>query len=74
MTVATLPEGKALPIERARLQVGGHDLTGKAAPDAKHVSFRVKLPVGRTLLHGWFQDSGGQDLAGAYYARARRLG
>lgn len=73
MTVATLPEGKALPITQARLQVGGHDLTGKATPDAKHISFRVKLAAGRTLLHGWFQDAAGQDLSGAYYARVRRL-
>ena len=73
MTVATLPEGKALAIAQARLQVGGHDLTGKAAADAKHVRFRVKLVAGKTLLHGWFQDADGQDLSGAYYARVRRL-
>ena len=73
MTVATLPEGRALPIAQARLQVGGHDLTGKAAPAATQISFRVKLATGRTLLHGWFQDAAGQDLSGAYYARVRRL-
>ena len=74
MTVATLPAGKAFPIGRARLAIAGYDLTAKTEPGAQSAVFRVKLGGGtKTRLHAWFQDSAGNDLCGAYYAKVRRV-
>jgi arylsulfatase len=73
LRAGSLPQGKAMPIAQARLQMAGQDLTAKSAPGAKSVSFRLKLNQGKTMLHAWFQDAGGNDLCGAYYARVRKL-
>jgi arylsulfatase len=68
-------KGKALPIARARLLVAGKDLTKKAAgPEPREVAFRVRLPRGKTRLHGWFQDGEGKDLCGAFYATVKWIG
>lgn len=74
VTVATLAEGKALPIAAARLHIGKQDLTAKSpGSHAQAITFRVKLAAGKTKLHAWFQDAAGQDVCGAYYARVHRL-
>ena len=74
MTAGTLPEGKALPIARARLTIAGQEQTKDAAPAAQGVPFRVRLKgATRTQLHGWFQDAAGKDLCGAFYAHVRRV-
>ena len=74
LTVATLPAGKALPIAGAKLTIAGQELSAKTAAADKAAIFKVKLKGGTdTLLHGWFQDAGGNDLCGAFYADVRRL-
>ena len=75
LTVAKLPAGKALPIAQAQLRFAGQSQSVKAAPGSQSVVFRVALKSGtKTKLHGWFQDSAGADLCGAYYAYVRHLG
>ena len=75
LTVAKLPAGKALPIAQAQLRIAGQSKSVKAAPGSQSAVFRVALKSGtKTRLHGWFQDSAGADLCGAYYAYVRRLG
>lgn len=74
MTVGSLPAGVALPIAAAQLRIAGKQLSQKTRPEDKAAVFRVRLQGGvKTQLHGWFQDAGGKDLCGAYYARVRRL-
>lgn len=73
VTVAELEAGKALPIAQAQLHVAGQQMSAKAVEGAKSIPFTVRLPKGKTKLHGWFQDASGTDLSGAYYARVHRL-
>jgi hypothetical protein len=74
MTAGKLPVGAALPIAGARLVVAGQELSVKTAPGDQAAVFRTRLRGGtKTQLHGWFQDAGGRDLCGAYYASVRRL-
>ena len=74
MTAGSLPEGKGLPIARARLAIAGQEQTKDAAAAAQGVPFRLRLKGGtRTQLHGWFQDAAGKDLCGAFYAHVRRV-
>ena len=62
--------GKALPISSASLSVnGGAAMAAKAAPDMASVRFVVELDEGRSTLQGWFRDSSGKDISGAYYGR-----
>jgi hypothetical protein len=62
-------KGKALPIAQARLQIAGQDRTAKSSgATAREIVFRVRLPKGKTRLHGWFGDRDGKDLCGAFYA------
>jgi len=65
------PESKAFPIAAAKVSVAGAEYSAKTSPEAKEVVLRLKLPAGRTRLQAWFQDSGGQDLCGAFYAYVR---
>lgn len=70
----SLPEGAALAIAAARLTIAGQDRTEKARPGASEVVFRVPLRRGpKTKLHAWFQDAGGKDLCGAFYANVKLL-
>jgi len=65
----TLPEGKALPIAAAKLAVQGQEVSKKTSAADTRAIFRVKLKGGRkTTLQGWFQDAGGADLCGSFYA------
>lgn len=71
---ATLLEGQALPIARARMQIGTRPLQVRPVKaEDQAVTFKVKLPAGRTRLHTWFDDADRQALVGAYYVYARRL-
>jgi hypothetical protein len=70
---AYFPEGKALPIARARLTIGALDESKPVVGEAKAVPFRVKLPAGKTPIQTWFYDSAGQELCGAYYTYVRRV-
>ena len=65
-------KSKALPIAAARLMIADQDLTAKTEAQAKEAHFRLKLPRGKTQLHGWFQDVEGNDLCGSYYALVNR--
>ena len=68
-TKGTLPEGKALPIARARLVVQGQEASKPTAAGVTHAVFPIKLKGGqKTTLQGWFQDANGVDLCGAFYA------
>lgn len=66
------PPGTAVPIRAATLKVAGQEHHLDIAPGAQDVTFKVKLPEGHTQLHAWFQDAGGKDLCGAYFARVNR--
>jgi arylsulfatase len=65
--------GKALPIAKARLRVGGHDLTKAVGPEDKEAVFEVTLPDGRSTVETWFYDKDGKELCGAYYVYVKRL-
>ena len=59
-------EGKALPIEKARLQIQHFDSTMPVMDKMKAASFIVDLEKGKTKLKTWF--TGDQELSlGAYY-------
>ncbi len=73
VTDGTLPGGDAWPVAATRLLVGDADLTQPVPPGAGGVIFAVWLPDGRTTMQTWFLDAGGTEIAGAYYAEARRL-
>jgi hypothetical protein len=74
MTVGTLPAGKTMPIAGAKLSVGGQTVSATTKPEDTKVVFRVKLEkMDRTELHGWFQESSGKDICGAFYASVRRV-
>ena len=64
---------KALPIAGAALVVGNHEFQKETSPDALGVVFEVPLPAGRTTLQGWFRDSQGNDLCGAYYVSVEQM-
>ncbi|MCX7047039.1 MAG: sulfatase-like hydrolase/transferase, partial [Candidatus Sumerlaeota bacterium] len=70
-----LPEGKALPIAKARLKIG--DMMDESKPvgsQDKAVSFSVALKAGvRTQMQTWFYDASGAELCGAYFTYVRRI-
>jgi arylsulfatase A-like enzyme len=66
------PEGKALPIARARLRVGDFDATMPVSPTDKEAVFEARLKAGRTELQGWFHDAQGRELCGAFYVEVLR--
>lgn len=68
------PPGEALPIASARLRVGKTELAKPAAEGSAAVTFRLRLDAGTTDLKTWFLDARGEELCGAYYVEARRLG
>ncbi len=68
-----LPEGKALPIRKARLVVAELDETKPVGTEDKEIVFTVKLKAGAKMqMQSWFYDSGGEALCGAYFAYVRR--
>ncbi|MFO7957839.1 MAG: arylsulfatase [Candidatus Brocadiia bacterium] len=69
----TLDAGVALPIASGVLAHDGEPTEKDAQPGAESVTYRLRLPAGRTKLHGWFRDEAGEDVCGAYYAYFRRL-
>jgi arylsulfatase len=69
----TLPEGKALPIAKARLRIGDSDEMRPVGVKDKEVVFTVPLRAGARLqMQTWFYDAQGQELCGAYFAYVRR--
>jgi hypothetical protein len=69
-----LPEGKALPIAKARLMIPGvFDQTKPVGADDKEITFVVPLKVGpKTTLQTWFLDDQDQQLCGAYFVYVER--
>ncbi len=65
-------QGKALPIARARLKIGGFDESRSVASGDKSLTFTISLKAGKTQLQTWFYDKDGGELCGAYYARVYR--
>jgi len=65
---------KPLPIAGAVLAVAQQELQKQTSPAVPGVVFEVELPAGRTTLQGWFRDSQGNDLCGAYYVSVERIG
>jgi arylsulfatase len=66
------PAGKALPIAKARLKIGGVDESRSVAKEDKAVTFTAPLKAGPAQLRTWFLDSDGKELCGAYYVYVRR--
>jgi hypothetical protein len=74
VTDGTLQAGIALPITRARLQVGGQaPQIQPLTPDAKAATFPASLTAGRTRLYTWFDDAKDQPIVGADYVKVTRL-
>jgi len=71
----SLPEGKALPIVKARLKIGDvMDESKPVGPQDKAVTFTVFLKAGpKTQMQSWFYDAEGKELCGAYFAYVRRM-
>ena len=65
--------GRALPIERAQVQIAGQSQELGVGEGDVAATFRLRLPAGRTQLQGWFTDDSGKDLCGAYYATVTAL-
>jgi arylsulfatase A-like enzyme len=66
------PEGRAMPIVKARLKVGDSDQSQPLAKRDKAVTFTVRLKAGKTMLQTWFYDAAGKELCGAFYVYVER--
>jgi arylsulfatase len=68
-----LPEGKALPIARARLKLGEIDQAKPVTAKDKEITFTLPLKAGKKLqLLSSFTDAKGKELCGAYFVYVRR--
>jgi arylsulfatase len=69
-----LPEGKALPIVKARLKIGDvMDESNPLGAQDKTVTFTVPLKAGmKTQMQTWFYDADDKELCGAYFAYVHR--
>jgi arylsulfatase A-like enzyme len=72
VTDGVLRAGKALPISRARIQIGEFSDEAIVSENDQAVHFSTKLTQGKTRLQTWFLDSSGQELCGAYYVYIRK--
>lgn len=70
-----LPEGRALPVAKARLRIPGViDESRPVQPGDKEVVFRVRLKGGvKTELQTYFYGPKGRELCGAYFTTVRRV-
>ena len=67
------PEGRAIPINVARIQIGRHFVQQKPVrSNDKKITFTAKLPQGKTRLYTWFDEKQDQPLLGAYYVYVKR--
>ncbi|MEP7363461.1 MAG: arylsulfatase [Acidobacteriota bacterium] len=69
---ASYPAGVALPIARARLTVGGSDLSKPVYTDTREVVFTVSLTEGWTKMQTWFYDDADHEIGGAYFVYCER--
>jgi arylsulfatase len=69
----SMKEGRALPIVKARLSIGGFEGSKPVAAGDKAAVFNVHLAPGRTRLQSWFYDEAGKELCGAFFVYVRRI-
>jgi arylsulfatase A-like enzyme len=65
-------EGKALPVAKARMQIGDFDESRPVAPGDKSATFTTRLKPGNTRLQTWLYDASGTELCGAFYVIVTR--
>jgi hypothetical protein len=74
LTDGRYPEGRAMPIAKARLKIGDYDRTLPVRANGKAVTFTLPLrATAKTRMQTWFYDAQGKELSGAYFVYARRL-
>ena len=61
-----------IPAEKARLTIGGIDVSKPLLSGARSVTFQVELPAGKTRLQTWLIESNGTT-RGAYFVEVKRL-
>jgi arylsulfatase len=66
VTDGELVAGKALPVAKARLKIGGFDEGRPVGEADKAAVFSVRLKAGPAELQTWFLDAADQPLCGAY--------
>ncbi len=64
--------GVAIPIVKARIQLGGQDRTAAVKPSDVAAVFELRLPAGPFELRTWLTSPDGTE-RGAYYVYAQRL-
>ena len=64
--------GGAFAAAKAHLKLGGQELTLPVKPNAKSVTFKLKLKPGRDELWAKFTDAEGTPM-GAFYAYVTKL-
>jgi arylsulfatase A-like enzyme len=69
---ATIPRGKAIHADNARLTIGTVDVAKPISEGAREVTFRVSLKAGPAELRTWFTAADGSP-RGAYYVYVKRL-
>jgi len=71
----TVEGGVAIVAEKARIVIGGAELSKPIPADARSVKFEVKLAKGAQRLQTWFIDERGENPVerGAYYVYLKRL-
>lgn len=70
---AAIPNGNAISVSKARLEISDVDMTKEVSKEAKSVTFKVNLKAGKTKLKTWFTDEEGTS-RGAYYVYVKREG
>jgi arylsulfatase A-like enzyme len=74
LTDGQYPEGRAMPIAKARLKIGDYDQTLPVGANDKAVTFILPLrATAKTRMQTWFYDAQGKELSGAYFVYVRRL-
>jgi arylsulfatase len=64
---------KLIPAHEVVLEANGAEQCLSVKPEDVGATFQVSLPKGRSKLQGWFRDSEGKDLCGAFYALVTKL-
>ena len=67
------PEGKALPIDHATLEVNNRRLVAKDGKFSGSIYFEVDLKEGENILHGIFRNKDGYPECGAFYGYISKL-
>ena len=64
--------GTALPLKTACVRIGDQEVTQEINPDAKHITFTLRLEAGETRLRTFLTDGAGLSI-GAYYVYVTRV-